>query len=51
MTHKLKPAYKYVATIIIAIHDNRTSTELDKKEIVAKTAKTDYPVSELISRR
>jgi nitroreductase len=24
---------------------------LDKKEIVAKTAKTDYPVSELISRR
>jgi nitroreductase len=51
MTPKLKPAYKYVATIIIAIHDNKTSTELDKKEIVAKTAKTDYPVSELISRR
>src|SRR3989337_4322119 len=24
---------------------------MDKKEIVAKTAKTDYPVSELISRR
>jgi Nitroreductase family len=24
---------------------------LDKKEIVAKTAKTDYPVSELISKR
>jgi nitroreductase len=35
----------------MAIHDNRTSTEMDKKEIVAKTAKTDYPVSELISRR
>ena len=51
MTPKLKPAYKHVATIIIAIHDNKTSTELDKKEIVAKTAKTDYPVSELISRR
>ena len=35
----------------MAIHDNRTSTGMDNKEIVAKTAKTDYPVSELISRR
>lgn len=35
----------------MAIHDNRTSTKMDNKEIVAKTAKTDYPVSELISRR
>jgi nitroreductase len=30
---------------------NRISSELDRKEIVAKNAKTDHPVSELIAKR
>jgi Nitroreductase family len=30
---------------------NGISNGLDKKEIVAKNAKTDYPVSELIAKR
>src|ERR671927_1519907 len=30
---------------------NRISSELDRKEIVAKNAKTDFPINDIIARR